>query len=586
MKANRLVFDHIVDVSPRTGMIKLNKKRMILTSTESFGSLRRDLITILGVERAKSLLMRYGWSSGYIAAKSIKNEFPWRSKEELILAGPALHTLVGPVMVETDEIRLDGETLYMRGSWFYSYEYEEHVKHFEFSDEGTCWTLVGYVKGYLSGVYGKDIIVYEEMCKGKRDHICTFVACTIDICPPEYLEMSKNFEQECLVSEFDEMYKKLEETQLTLQRADALVSKFTNALLREDKLGQLLHYLSDEIGSSVLAERSGVRKPFDVHFIRKEHGEIYDKYVNGDILESNHFVEVFPIKSEKVYYGKLIIVGEGQLTASERVIVERSITSFLWYFNGRYKTAEKLWQRKVDFFNEKINNPDADLDGSFFDIVATHKNRAIVIRSDVEELYTLYLFLEKMVDDSFIAGDYIVVLINDEKGDTKTRIEKILQQAMKAFSKSKIYIGIGRQSQDMKELAVSYEEASKLCDFLAHCSKKIGQVAYYEELKHVLLFLKTTDPAQLTNYYQQTIGRLIDYEEKNDAQLLMTLQKFFDFNGNINKTAKELNLSIPGLRYRLEKIETLIETDLKSGEGRFQCQLALQFYYAVQTISI
>lgn len=48
-------------------------------------------------------MIRYGISNGYNAAKAIMHEFPWRTKEELILAGTALHTLAGPVMVEAEK---------------------------------------------------------------------------------------------------------------------------------------------------------------------------------------------------------------------------------------------------------------------------------------------------------------------------------------------------------------------------------------------------------------------------------------------------------------------------------------------------
>ncbi|WP_141680961.1 helix-turn-helix domain-containing protein [Caryophanon tenue] len=106
----------------------------------------------------------------------------------------------------------------------------------------------------------------------------------------------------------------------------------------------------------------------------------------------------------------------------------------------------------------------------------------------------------------------------------------------------------------------------------------------YEEMQHVLLFLQRADPSQLVSYYETVIGALIDYDQRQDAQLLYTLQIYFEHNGNLNKTAKQLNLSLPGLRYRIEKIESLISVDIKTGDGRFQCQLALQFYYAVQAI--
>lgn len=590
MKANRLVFDNLVDISPRTGVIKFNEKRMILTSTEAMGFLRRDLIRTLGVERAKSLLLRYGWANGYNAARSIKKAFPWRTKEELILAGPALHTLAGPVMVETDEIRVDNHSFYMRGSWFYSYEYEEHVKHFNFSDEGVCWTLIGFIKGYLTCVYDKDIIVYEETCKGKQDHQCTFVACSLNLCPPQHLDSSRYFDKECLVSEFDSMYQQLEQTQLAIQRADLLGKKMTNALLEEKNLSFLLQYVSEELGFSVLAERNMLRKPFETYFIDEFHEKIYDSYSRGEQLPEGGFIEVFPIKSEKAYYGKLVLIGHGRLKDTERCIAERSIMSFLWYFNTQHKVVESTWKKKIDLFEQlldhQINLSETNVDTSIFDIDITRRNRVIVIQSDIEDAYALYLSVEKLlVSDVFMKDQCVVILTLDEDERTNEMATQLLTHLMELFPDNKIYLGIGRQSESLSTFIASYEEAFKLSNFLVHCSSKKCQIAHYEQLKHVLLFLKTADPAQLFTYYNQVIGKLIDYDKRNDAQLILTLQTFFDFNGNINKTAQQLNLSIPGLRYRMEKIESLIDADLKSGDGRFQCQLALQFYYAIQAIS-
>lgn len=55
LKANKLVFDHVVDINPRTGVIKINNKRMLLAPVDAFGYLRKDLVRVLGMERAKSI---------------------------------------------------------------------------------------------------------------------------------------------------------------------------------------------------------------------------------------------------------------------------------------------------------------------------------------------------------------------------------------------------------------------------------------------------------------------------------------------------------------------------------------------------
>lgn len=590
LKANKLVFDHLVDISPRTGVIKFNENRMVLVPIEAIGFLRRDLISTLGTERAKSVLLRYGWASGYNAAKSVKKSFPWRSKEELILAGPALHTLVGSVMVETSEIQIKDDSIFMRGNWFYSHEYEEHVKHFGFSDEGVCWTLLGFVKGYLTCVYGKDIAVYEETCKGKRDQQCTFVACSLNLCPPQYIDSSRYFKKDSLVSEFDMLYRELEQKQVANQRADMLNTKLTNALLNEQNLATLLNYVSEELGHSVLVERNMLRKPFETCFIDTIHETIYSSYSRGEQLPYIGFVEVFPIKSQQAYHGKLVVIGQGKMKNGERLIVERSILSFLWYFNAQHKVAERKWKKKIALFEQilescgDINEENVVTD--IFDIDVNEQNRVLVIQSDIENIYDIYLLVEKLVvADIFIKDNKIVVLTAEKDGQIQQTAEGLLHALTELFPKNKHFIGVGQQGDSILSLANSYEQAFLLCNFLVYCSNKRHQIAFYERLKHALLFLKTTDPNQLHTYYQQILGKLIEYDRRNGAQLIYTLQTFFDLNGSLNKTAQQLNLSIPGLRYRMEKIESLVDADLNSGDGRFQCQLALQFYYAMQAIS-
>lgn len=592
MKANRLVFDRLVDISPRTGVIKSNAKRMILASTEAMGFLRRDLIHTLGIERTKSVLLRYGWASGYNAAKSVKKMYPWRDKKELILAGPALHTIEGIAMVEASEIEVTDDYFYMRGSWHHSYEYEEHVRHFGYSDESVCWTLVGYVKGYLTCVYGKDIIVYEEECKGSRDAQCTFVACSVNHCPPEYLDSARYFEKGCLVTEFDLMFRELEQVQQTIQRADELGVRLTNAVLSGANLSTLLNYVSEELGLSVLIERTSLRKPLEICFLDENHQKAYASYSNGERTPVGYSIEVLPIKSEQNYYGKLVLIGTGRLKEAERRIAERSITTFLLYFYTQRTVAQITWQKKIDFFEQVLVSnyaPDVvmKMAKDVFDIDFDCANQILVIQSDMQDAYPLYLYLEKIVGtEVFMKNGAIIVMKEYQNKETHPFAKELLQQLEEMFPSHKIYIAVGRESSSLLTLGESYEEAFKLCNFLVHSSPSRGQVVCYEQLKHTLLFLKTAEPTELLSFYKQVIGKLIEYDEENDAELIFTLQTFFECNGNINKTAQQLNLSIPGFRYRMNKIETLVDVDLKTGDGRFQCQLALQFYYAVQAITI
>lgn len=584
MKANKLVFEHVVDVSPRSGVIKLNSKRMMLAATESLGFLRKDLVQMLGAERAKAVFIRYGVSSGYNAAKAVMHEFPWRTKEELILAGPALHTLAGTVMVEAEHMDLQEESFYMRGSWHYSYEYEEHVKHLGFSEEPVCWELLGYVKGYLRAVYGKEIVVYEESCRGKKDANCVFVACSPHIAPPEQLHELSYFDTDCLVARFDDVYQQMEQKHSVIEQADALQEKLMPILLKEQGLHMMLQVVSETFSISVAAERSMMRKPFDHVFYESSHEAMYAAYMRGDAVKDG-YIETLPVRSEPLTYAKLILMSDQPIEPHIKQIVQRSLPTFVWYFNMTIRNAARNWQQQAEAFDMLLQHQKVEhIDESLFTVNFHEPFRIVVLKSDATDVYEQYLCLEKHVNDIFMYKQDVVLLVQEPVHKKGEVAEACINDFMKAFPKNVGYFGVGRVVTDIAYVQTSYEEAMKLSNFLAHCSNKRVQVVTYERLQHVLLFLTTTDPSQLIAYYEQMIGPLIAYDVRQEAQLLQTLQVYFTQNGNLNKTAKQLNLSLPGLRYRMEKIESLIQVDLKSGDGRFQCQLALQFYYAVQTI--
>jgi PucR family transcriptional regulator, purine catabolism regulatory protein len=85
--------------------------------------------------------------------------------------------------------------------------------------------------------------------------------------------------------------------------------------------------------------------------------------------------------------------------------------------------------------------------------------------------------------------------------------------------------------------------------------------------------------AELRSFQQETLGELIDYDEKSGSQLLPTLEAFFTSNGNLSKTAEMLFVHRNTLMYRLKRIEELTGATLDDPEVRFDLQLALKMYH-------
>ena len=583
IKAHHLLFDNAIDINPRLGTITLNEKRMALLSVEALGLLRKELITTLSMDRAKGFLLRLGWASGFNDGSCIEEMHDWNSKKELILAGPSLHTLEGLVTVEPDVLELSDDKFYLSGNWYHSFEAEEHIRHFGCCDEGVCWILIGYVKGYLEKTLGKSVYIYEQQCMGKGDEKCYFVAQTVEEHVPEYQALLRYFQTELLATELDKMYSEVHSLNQSIKRSEEIHQKLTNLLLDGDRLSSLLEVLSRVLGRSVVIERGKVLASV---FYREEDRRVYQETISN---------ETFIISANKVNLGKLIIIGDQPLNQEEQMIIQRSLSVFAIQLYTQRMMVQLTWKKKVDFFEELL---EGRLDTKSFLESAQHlfefdiekRNRVIVIKSESEEKnesIRLVLNAAYPTIDMFMKECYLVLILPtglEEKTtiyDTLSHMESLIKKEIK---KIQYYIGIGRISNSIVEIGDSYQEAFRICDFLKEAYPKESKRAISDQIDPIMLFLRSMNPKELIVFYEKTLGHLIEYDRQNESSLVLTLKHYLDNNGNINMTAQQLNLSIPGLRYRMEKIESLCQVDLKTGNGRFHCQIAILVYYMMKVI--
>lgn len=85
--------------SPGDGRIWLNDQRMLLLHSRAMGTLRRELIDSLGIDRARGLLTRAGYVSGAHDARLVRERWPDAEPSAILIAGTRLHTLEGMVKV-------------------------------------------------------------------------------------------------------------------------------------------------------------------------------------------------------------------------------------------------------------------------------------------------------------------------------------------------------------------------------------------------------------------------------------------------------------------------------------------------------
>jgi len=161
-------FDH------DSGHIWMSEARMLLLQASALGQLRRELIDILGWERAKGVMMRLGYAAGCEDAELVRRLRPHLNSRDSFIAGPQLHRLKGFVKVSPVKIDFDiasGE-YYAEFEWHNSWEAEYHLADLGRSHEPVCWTLLGYASGYTSYYMGRQILFKETQCVASGSPHC------------------------------------------------------------------------------------------------------------------------------------------------------------------------------------------------------------------------------------------------------------------------------------------------------------------------------------------------------------------------------------------------------------------------------
>jgi two-component system, NtrC family, response regulator HydG len=169
MRAEDLNHQELLDLDESAGIIRFAGQRALLLDAVAMGIFRKYLIDNFGLTAARTVLTQFGFAHGWRMAEALEHEFSWASNKDWRLAGPRIHNLAGLFSLQAGkEDVLDAEGSTLRDS----YEAEQHILHFGRSEVSVCWTISGFLSGYMSRTSGKEIYVLEDHCSGKGDPAC------------------------------------------------------------------------------------------------------------------------------------------------------------------------------------------------------------------------------------------------------------------------------------------------------------------------------------------------------------------------------------------------------------------------------
>lgn len=640
-RASSMSLRDLVNFSKEEGDFFLRDRRMMLTSTDAFGMLCRDLVVALGIERAKRFLLRYGWQFGVSEARYLNEMFSWDDDLEWILAGSKMHNIAGRVFSTPIRLNINkSEGLFdVEGYWIDSNEAKQFLMHFPVHHEPICHFLVGYAGGYCTETVGEKVVFKEVECVGKGDPRCRYVGKTLKLWGNEYTEDLLDYEQEKLEDELDRAYKRIENQKEILNRVVTVSQKLNRIILQGRGLDDMAKVLGESLHCGVVIENqqfemiagygqvtdnslNKVMEHLKAYKVQQQWAKINSMLndhatVQLEVAEPfdyPHMRMVTPIVLRGQVFGFIsILKAEGQFGEFEPVLLDRSANICAIHFLNERTVIETEQRLKGELLDE-LFNPSAD--------IAFVSGRLSYLGHDLSQPHRVFAFQFESVNKTADGTDDLSSTSLREKIMEKltkqveqkgfrllisARLDRVHALVPQAFLDKmnmklrdygelfmdglqddcmgiKVILGISGECHSRSSFYKAYNEATKAIDIARFKGKK-DRVVLSSDIRYLSILLDAKRPEELAQYSENLLGSLHNYDLKYGTEFIKTIHSYFENECNLYKTARSLSVSISGMRYRMDRIEELSGFNLSNSATRFEVQLALEIFLVIGKVN-
>ncbi|WP_047151919.1 V4R domain-containing protein [Aneurinibacillus tyrosinisolvens] len=515
--------------------------------------------------------------------------------------------------------------LHFEGYWKNSYEAQEHVKLFGHSDYPICNTLIGYASGYLSTVMGKKVIVKEIQCQGMGDTHCHWIGKTIEEWQEDISEELKYYEVNNIIDELDQTYKKLKVERDNLNKAYGVHQKLMKEILREHDLTSIANVLYQITNMPVIIEDRGLnviscggitlREAQNFSEEIKQHRAINHStsisHMEKTILlelSSTHRRIISPIylRQKIVGYCSFLYKQESLQEVDKMVLEHATMACSLYLLNERTRihTEQRMRgslledilskQITLDEVIKRAHHIDFHVHGSGFFMIAfnrlsNHKTIEEELEFNDQLITGIATFFKKRNMNVLVgqkSGNVIVLLSENEELQEQAKKEELcrtlIRYCMRKHSKCQFKLGISSTSRFIEDALNLYEE-SMACLRIAVQNQDI---VFFDNLGIVGILFQTRDSDTLHKFAYKTLGNLIKEDKFKNMELTKTLYHYLNNSCNVHKTARTMNFSVSGLRYRLQRLNQILQLDFSETHIGHQIYLALQSLIVLGELSI
>ncbi|GAA4023069.1 hypothetical protein GCM10022247_54190 [Allokutzneria multivorans] len=133
--------------------------------------------------------------------------------------------------------------------------------------------------------------------------------------------------------------------------------------------------------------------------------------------------------------------------------------------------------------------------------------------------------------------------------------------------------GVGGRCDRPGDFPRSYSEATRALDIRRKSASPDGATTF-DQLGLYRILDSGGNHAEIVAYVREWLGRLLDYDEHKNADLVQTLAQYLECGGHYDETASALVIHRSTLRYRLGRIREITDLDLNDVDSRLNLHVA------------
>ena len=165
----------------------------------------------------------------------------------------------------------------------------------------------------------------------------------------------------------------------------------------------------------------------------------------------------------------------------------------------------------------------------------------------------------------------VYLLLGCKPGESAKLSEQIMKLQQSREGLVQFYAGVGAQDGTIENISENYKRARKL---LTVCEKRQCGILCYDALDLEKLLLDISDKAALQAYYNNYVGRLLNYDMEKGTQYTKVLETYLQFDGSIKQAADVLYVHRNTINYQLGRIRKILGCELSSLEDKMKLKLA------------